>query len=144
MIVACCSVTQSCLTLRPHGLEHARLLSSWNSPGKNTGADSHFLLQGIFLTQRSNLRLLHLQVGSLPLSSSSIQWNSRQALQKWDMTKYTGAKVVQYMMANRKIKSKLHNSKLNIWRRQWHPTPVLLPGKYHGQRSLVGCSPWGR
>ena len=30
------------------------------------------------------------------------------------------------------------------WRRQWQPTPVLLPGKSHGQRSLVGCSPWGR
>ena len=30
------------------------------------------------------------------------------------------------------------------WRRQWHPTPGLLPGKSHGQRSLVGCSPWGR
>ena len=29
-------------------------------------------------------------------------------------------------------------------RRQWHPTPVPLPGKSHGQRSLVGCSPWGR
>ena len=29
-------------------------------------------------------------------------------------------------------------------RRQWHPTPVLLPGKSRGQRSLVGCSPWGR
>ena len=28
--------------------------------------------------------------------------------------------------------------------RQWHPTPVLLPGKSHGWRSLVGCSPWGR
>ena len=28
-------------------------------------------------------------------------------------------------------------------RRQWHPTPVLLPRKSHGQRSLVGCSPWG-
>ena len=27
-------------------------------------------------------------------------------------------------------------------RRQWHPTPVLLPGKSHGWRSLVGCSPW--
>ena len=27
-------------------------------------------------------------------------------------------------------------------RRQWHPTPELLPGKYHGWRSLVGCSPW--
>ena len=31
-----------------------------------------------------------------------------------------------------------------IWRRQWQPTPVLLPGKSHGRRSLVGCSPWGR
>ena len=30
------------------------------------------------------------------------------------------------------------------WRRQWHPTPVLLPGKSRGRRSLVGCSPWGR
>ena len=30
------------------------------------------------------------------------------------------------------------------WRRQWHPTPVLLPGKSHGRRSPVGCSPWGR
>ena len=29
-------------------------------------------------------------------------------------------------------------------RRQWHPTPVLLPGKSHGRRSLVGYSPWGR
>ena len=29
-------------------------------------------------------------------------------------------------------------------RRQWHPTPVLLPGKSHEWRSLVGCSPWGR
>ena len=29
-------------------------------------------------------------------------------------------------------------------RRQWHPTPVLLPGKAHGRRSLVGCSPWHR
>ena len=31
-----------------------------------------------------------------------------------------------------------------LWRRQWHPTPVLVPGKSHGQRSLEGCSPWGR
>ena len=28
--------------------------------------------------------------------------------------------------------------------RRWHPTPVLLPGKSHEWRSLVGCSPWGR
>ena len=28
--------------------------------------------------------------------------------------------------------------------RKWQPTPVFLPGKLHGQRSLVGYSPWGR
>ena len=31
-----------------------------------------------------------------------------------------------------------------IQRRQWQPTPVLLSGKSHGRRSLVGCRPWGR
>ena len=34
----------------------------------------------------------------------------------------------------------LHSSR--DWRRTWQPTPVLLPGKSHGWRSLVGCSPW--
>ena len=29
------------------------------------------------------------------------------------------------------------------WRRAWQLTPVFLPGESHGQRSLVGCSPWG-
>ena len=29
------------------------------------------------------------------------------------------------------------------WRREWLPTPVFLPGEFHGQRSLVGYSPWG-
>ena len=29
------------------------------------------------------------------------------------------------------------------WRRKWQPTPVFLPGKSHGQKSLVGYSPWG-
>ena len=32
---------------------------------------------------------------------------------------------------------------LHFWRRKWQPTPVFLPGKVHGQRSLAGCSPWG-
>ena len=35
-------------------------------------------------------------------------------------------------------------SSIIFWKRQWHPTPVLLPGKSHGRRSLVGCSPRGR
>ena len=35
------------------------------------------------------------------------------------------------------------SSSWSSWRRQWHPTPVLLPGESPGRRSLVGCSPWG-
>ena len=38
---------------------------------------------------------------------------------------------------------KLPKSNVTRERRQWHPTPVLLPGKPRGQRSLVGCSTWG-
>ena len=37
----------------------------------------------------------------------------------------------------------LQHARIYCRRRQWHPTPVLLPGKSHRQRSLVGCSPWG-
>ena len=51
-------VTQSCLTLCDL-MEPARLLCPWNSPGKSTGVGCHFLLQGIFPTQRSNLGLRH-------------------------------------------------------------------------------------
>ena len=29
------------------------------------------------------------------------------------------------------------------WRREWQPTPIFLPGEFHGQRSLAGYSPWG-
>ena len=35
------------------------------------------------------------------------------------------------------------NPCLLVRRRQWQPTPVLLPGKSHGWRRLVGCNPWG-
>ena len=38
---------------------------------------------------------------------------------------------------------KIYNTMIVFWRRQWHPTPVLLPGKFHGWRNLVGYSPWG-
>ena len=66
------SFAQSCPTvLWPHGLQSARLLCPWDSPGKSTRVDCYFLLQRIFPTQRQNphlLSLLHWQMGSLPLS----------------------------------------------------------------------------
>ena len=44
----------------------------------------------------------------------------------------------------RSLVRKLRSCKLLGRRRQWQPIPVLLPGKSHGWRSLVGCSPWHR
>ena len=67
-----CLVAQSCLILcdsvdcsHPCPL---KLLCPWDFPGKNIGEGCHFLLQRIFLTQGLNLRLLHWQVDSSPLS----------------------------------------------------------------------------
>ena len=54
-----CSVVSD--SLQPMGcMQPSRLLCPWNFPGKNTGVDCHFLLQGIFPTQGSNPHLLHL------------------------------------------------------------------------------------
>ena len=73
----CCSVTSDFLWL--HELEPARPLCPWDSPGKNTGVDCRFLLQGIFPTQGLNqclLHLLHEQAGSLPHAPP---WKSNEA-----------------------------------------------------------------
>ena len=54
--------------LQAHELQPAKLLCPWDSPGKNTGVGCHFLPQGIFRTQGSNLPLLLWQADSLSLS----------------------------------------------------------------------------
>ena len=57
-----CSVVSN--SLQPHGLWSTRILCPWNFSGRNTGVGWHFLLEGIFPTQRTNL---HWQADSLPL-----------------------------------------------------------------------------
>ena len=61
-------------SVRPHGLQPARLLCPWDSLGKNTAVGCHFLLQETFLTEESNpylLRLLHGRRVFYPLGSPS-------------------------------------------------------------------------
>ena len=68
-VLSCFSVLNF---LQIYGPQSSRLLCPWDSPGKNTEVGCHFLLQGIFPTQGWNLcllRLLHWQVGSLPLAT---------------------------------------------------------------------------
>ena len=69
MEIFCCLVHVTSSSLRPFGLQPAKLLCPWNcplnSPGKNTGVGSHFLLQEIIPTQGSNPHLLNGQADSL-------------------------------------------------------------------------------
>ena len=114
-------------SLRPHGLEPARLLCPWNFLGKNTGVSFRFLLQGIFLTHGLNPRLFMF----LPLSCHLP--HSARASQV--------ALVVNNPLANAEDvgDSGLIPGVGKIsWRKKWQPTPVLSSEESHGQRSLAG------
>ena len=63
-------------SLRPHALWPVRLLCPWDSPGKNTGVDCHFLLQGIFPTQGSNSGLPHCRQILYQLSHQGSRFSS--------------------------------------------------------------------
>ena len=84
----------------------ARLLCPWNFPGKNTEVGCHFLLQGIFLTQGSNLHLLHLFILKKIYfwNSLAVQW-----LRFFDLTSKDpglipgqGSKIPQALQGNQK------------------------------------------
>ena len=57
---------------------------------------------------------------------------------------FSVASVVKNLPANAGDTSLVPESGRSPWRRKWQPTPFFLPRKSHEQRSLVGCSPWGR
>ena len=52
-------------------------------------------------------------------------------------------RTIRYFFWLRGVEKSYSYTKGSLRRRQWQPTPVLLPGKSHEQRSLGGCSPWG-
>ena len=82
-------------------------------------------------------------------------WKSQQWPQDWKRSVFTpiskkgNAKECSNYCTNAlishasKVMLKVLQARLQHLRRQWHPTPVLLPGKSHGRRSLVGWGPWG-
>ena len=63
---------------------------------------------------------------------------------KCKKAKWLSGEALQIAVKRREAKSKGEKEryKHQNGRRQWHPTPVLLPGESNGQRSLVGPSPW--
>ena len=115
-----CSVLSDSVTL---WLQPARLLCPWDFSSKNTGVDCHFLLQGIFLTQESNPRLLQLLYGRQFLTSEPPGKPSPSPGFPF------GCVLFQMIII-------------------YHPLNghefEQTPGASERQGSLVCCSPWGR
>ena len=116
----------------------------------------HFLLQRIFPTQGSNPGVPHCREilchlshqGSPLLLTNIILIDGKQPIQypPASKTKVGLPSLFPFTPKFLHYLSPMIDLLLTAstcWRRQWHPTPVLVPGKSHGQRSLVGCSPWG-
>ena len=127
-------------SLRPH-----ELYSPWKSPGQNTGVGSPSLLQGIFPTQGSNPSLLYCRQILYQLShKGSPSWikvdsKSTIELPRW----HSGKELAFQCRRHERLGFDLWVGKIP-WSKKWQCTPVLLFGKFPGQKSLVGYRKWGR
>ena len=123
----CCIITPSCLTLWPHGLQHARLLCP--SPSPRVCSNSCPLSRWCHPTISSSVvPFSHLPSfpASRSLLMSGLPWwlsgeESAYQCRRPGFDPWVG---------------------MILWTRASQPTPVFLPGAFHGQRSLAGCNPW--
>ena len=168
-------------SLRPHGLQYARLPCPSPTPGAYSNA--HPLSQWCHLTISSSVVPFSSCLQSFPASRSFqmrlLDWEKKQfqtgckdgtvfqETAKLHLRKKGEGNILnnlgmaqnfichvripgekngrrKHEVGGTKKYGNFYNNITNHRRRQWHPTPVLLPGKAHGQKSLVGCSPWGR
>ena len=149
-------------SVRPHRRQPIRLPRPWDSPGKNTRVGCHFLLQCIKVKSESEVAqscptLCDPMACSLP--GSSVHGIFQARVLEWGAIAFSllALNSTEDIFNNRifltafacNITYSLRNEIIVLlqqkpWRRKWQPTPVLLPGKSHGQKGLVGYSPWGR
>ena len=104
----------------------------WNFPDKNTGVGGLFYSRGSSQPRDQTHVSCISHIGRWVLYQSSHCWYQKGQLWRSDIQEMHQCSFwfpLTYTIP---------------WRRQWHPTPVLLPGKSHGWRSLIGCSSWGR
>ena len=119
-------------SVRPHRRQPTRLPRPWDSPGKNTGVGCHFLLQCMKGKSESDVAPLCLTLRNpmdCSLPGSSVQGIFHARVLEW------GAIALSVYLPCL--------FSIFIVEKALAPTPALLPGKSHGRRSLVGCSPWG-
>ena len=130
-------VTWSCSTLCD---PMDSIVSPWNSPGQNTGVGSLSLLQVIFPTQGLN-------PGLPPCRQILYQLSHKGSpLATWCGKKKKKAEGSECFKNEEHLLKVTFCTNLEFatGRRKRQPTPVFMPGKSHGPRSLVGYNPWGR
>ena len=157
-------------SLLPHGL-WPRLLCPQDSQGKNTGVGCHALLQGVFLTQGWNLCLCNMgDLGLIPglgrspgegkgypLQYSGLE-NSMNCIVHGVTKSWTGLSDFDLLSlplgfpcsssgkesaCNAEDLGSIPRSGRSPGEGNGNPVTAFLPGEFHGQRSLVGYSPWG-
>jgi len=106
------------------------LCLSQNSPGKNTGVGSLFPFPEEVTDPSMEPESPEWQVDSLPAE-----------LPGKPPVGTSGEESACQCRRHRECRFDLWVGRI-LWRRKWQPTPVFLPGKFHGQRSLAGYSPW--
>ena len=121
---------------------------AWASVTKNKASGGDGIPAELFQILKGDaVKVLH--------STCQQIWKTQQWLQDWkrsvfipvpkkgsDKKMFKNYHTIVLISHADKIMLKILQARLQHWRRQWHPTPVLLPGKSHGWRSLIGCSPW--
>ena len=87
--------------------------------------------------------LMKVKKVGLKLNIQKTKIMASSPITSWEIDGETVETVSDFILGGSKITADGDCSHEIKRRLQWHPTPVLLPGKSHGRRNLVGCSPWG-
>ena len=105
-------------------------IASWQVDGQTVETVTDFSFGGSKITAEGNCS--H-EIKRCLLLGRKVMTNLDSILKSRDITLPTKVHLVKAMVFP-----------VVVFRRHWRPTPVLSPGKSHGQRSLVGCHVWGR
>ena len=124
----------------------------WDSPGKNSGAGCHFLLQLMKVKRESEVAQSCLTLSNLNNNkylkarseeamaphSSTLAWKIPWMEEPVRLQSVGSLRVGHDWATSLSLFTFMH------WRRKWQPTPVFLPGESQGRGSLVSCHLWGR
>ena len=135
-------------SVRPHRPQPTRLPCPWDSPGKNTGVGCHFLLQRMKVKSKSEVAQSCLTLSDpmdCSLPGSSVHGIFQARVLEWGAIAFSGKTAylhIKRLLTYKKATGKgqfSFQSQRKAMPKQLHSSQVLLPGKSHGRRSLVGC-----